>query len=171
MCQNNHELFEDFSHHAQLWIMALDGSTHEFEKILEHTNQYLRQWTSHGRSIHSLAMLYANQFLMIAGEIPNSQVSGCAIDALVHEIESIIERRHCKVISPMFMFYRDTGGAVNFASRSQFREKRTLGLITHETPVFNLGISTLKELYNGDFERPFEDSVYTQLFPTQEDLI
>jgi len=168
MAQAHCALFEGFSNQAQLWITALDGSPDEFGKILDHTQKYLPTWTSHGRLIHSSAILYANRFLMVAGEIPNSHVSGCAIDALVHEIALIVESRHCKILPSMLIFYREPSGSVNFASRSQFQEKLSQGLIPLETQVFNLGIPTLNELYNGEFERNFADSVYTQIFQIPE---
>ncbi len=170
MHQTSCDLFENFSKQAQVWITALDGSPDAFNLILDQTNKFLHQWTSHGRSIHCAATLHSNRFLMVAGEIPQGHVSGCAIDALVHEIGLIVEDRQCTILSPMFMFYRESTGFVNYASRSQFREKLSQGLITPDTQVFNLGIPTLDHLSSGEFERSFADSVYTQIFQTPESL-
>ncbi|MCY4223269.1 MAG: hypothetical protein OXF06_00375 [Bacteroidetes bacterium] len=168
MSSSNQPFFPDLSKEAQIWITPVDGSAEALNKILDQTQAYLTRWTSHGRSIVSSAMLYSDRFLIVAGEIPGGNVSGCGIDALVHEIASIVRTYQAKILSPMFIFYRSQNGEVDYVTRGPFRGMLSQGVISHETHVFNTGIHTLAQLRGGEFERPLPASVYARLFRVPE---
>ena len=170
MRSSNQSFFSDLSKEAQIWITPVDGSAEALNKILGQTQAYLTRWTSHGRSIVSSAMLYSDRFLIVAGEIPGGNVSGCGIDALVHEIASIVQTHQGKILSPMFIYYRSQNREVDYVTRGQFRDMLSQGVISQETHVMNTGLYMLGHLRMGEFERPLSESVYAQIFRVPETI-
>ena len=164
MSEPREMIFPSLSNEAHLWIIALDGKHTDIRDLLTQTQLFLEQWTSHGRPIRSEAMLKSNRFLLVAGEIPGSTISGCGVDALMHAVEEISAKKNCRILSPMLVFYRTEHGTVDYVSRNQAREMIHQGLISLETIVFNPGIYTLCALRTGEFEMPLSDSVYARIF-------
>ncbi len=164
MDQSYSSLFPNLSDGARLWIFVLKGAPADLKKLLTHTRSFLTEWTSHGRSIQSQAVLVADQFLFVCGEIANGTISGCGIDALMNALEESSVALNCHQLSPMLMYFRSKNGTVASASRSQFREMLNQGLIHPDTKIFNLGIHTLHALRTGEFERPFSESVFAKIF-------
>jgi len=171
MRSSSQPFFPDLSQEAQIWITSVDGPAEDLNKILNQIQVYLPKWTSHGRSVLSSAMVHTNRFLIVAGEIPDSNVSGCGIDSLIHEIESIVQSHQSKILSPMLIYYRTLSGEVEFVTRNQFRDMLSQEVTSQKTQVFNPGIHTLAQLRGGEFERPLSESVYAQMFRVSEAIL
>ncbi len=164
MDQSYASLFSGLSDGARLWIFGLQGAPADLQKLLIQTQLFLKQWTSHGRSIQGQAVLMLDRFLFISGEIANGTISGCGIDTLMHALEDASINLDCPLLSPMLVYYRTENGTIESASRSQFRKIVHQGLIRPDTKVFNLGIHTLHALRTGEFEVSFSESVFARIF-------
>ena len=146
--------------------MALDGDESGLKGLLTRTQQFIEQWVSHGRPVQGAAVLEANRFLLVAGEIAGGAISGCGIDTLMHAIEEASTIENCQLLSSMLIYYRSENGQVNFVSRGNFRKMVSEGLISSTTKVFNPGICTLGALRAKEFELPLAESVYSRMYRT-----
>jgi hypothetical protein len=157
-----HHLSDD----ASLWIIALDGDETGLRDLLTRTQEFIEQWVSHSRPVQGAAVLEANRFLLVAGEVAGGAISGCGIDALMRAIKEAATIENCRLLSPMLIYYRSESGQVNYASRGNFRKMVSEGLIRPSTKVFNPGIHTLGTLRAKEFELPLADSVYGRMYRT-----
>lgn len=159
-------ILHHLSNEARLWVIALDGDESRLHSVLARTRQFIEQWVSHGRPVQGAAMLEANRFLLVAGEVADGTISGCGIDALMHAIKEASAIEHCRLLSSMLIYYRSESGQVNYISRANFRKMVSEGLISSTTKVFNPGIYTLGALRAKEFELPLADSVYGRMYRT-----
>ena len=159
-------ILHHLSDEARLWVIALDGDESGLQGLLTRTQQFIEQWVSHGRPVQGAAVLEANRFLLIAGEVAGGAISGCGIDTLMHAIEEASTIENCQSLSPMLIYYRSESGQVNYVSRGNFRKMVSAGLISSATKVFNPGIYTLGALRAKEFELPLADSVYSRMYRT-----
>ena len=164
MRQSCQSIFPSLSDHAQLWVVPLEGTPVAFARLLHQIRLTLESWTSHGRAVQSSTTVLFNRFLLIAGEIPGSTVSGCGIDSLMHSVEEASTHSNCRMLSPMLMYYLREKESVAIAPRGQFRRMIAEGKISSTTRVFNPGVHTLRELRTNKFELPLSESVYAQIF-------
>lgn len=164
MHSSRETILSDRSDQARLWVIPLEGTHTDLQNLFAQVQLFLEEWTSHGRVIQSSAVLYSDRFLLIAGEIAGGTISGCGIDALMNAVEEISGNHHCRVLSPMFIYYRAEHGGIDFASRSQFQKMMSQDLVSPKTSVFNPGIHTLNALRAGEFELPLCNSVYARIF-------
>ncbi|MXY07156.1 MAG: hypothetical protein F4183_01240 [Rhodothermaceae bacterium] len=154
------------SDEASLWVIPLDGDESGLQGLLTRIQQFIEQWVSHGRTVQGAAVLEANRFLLVAGEVSGGTISGCGIDALMHAIKEASTVEHCRLLSSMLIYYRSESGQVNFVSRGNFRKMVSEGLINSTTKVFNPGIYTVGALRAKEFELPLADSVYSRMYRT-----
>ncbi|MDE2771539.1 MAG: hypothetical protein OXI44_10300 [Bacteroidota bacterium] len=157
-------ILHDLSDEARLWVIALDGDETGLQGLLTRTQQFIEQWVSHGRPVQGAAVLEANRFLLVAGEVAGGAISGCGIDALMHAIQEASMIENCRLLSSMLIYYRSESGQVNYTSRANFRKIVSEGLISSTTRVFNPGIYTLGALRAKEFELPLADSVYSRMY-------
>lgn len=166
MSSESDYILHHLSNEARLWVIALDGDETGLQGLLTRTRQFIEQWVSHSRPVQGAAVLEANRFLLVAGEVAGGAISGCGIDALMHAIKEASTTEHCRLLSSMLIYYRSESGQVDYVSRGNFRKMVSEGLISSTTKVFNPGIYTLGALRAKEFELPLADSVYSRMYRT-----
>lgn len=164
-------ILHHLSDEAHLWVIALDGDETGLQGLLARTQQFIEQWVSHSRPVQGAAVLEANRFLLVVGEVAGGAISGCGIDALMRAIKEASTIENCRLLSSMLIYYRSESDQVNYVSRGNFRKMVSEGLISSTTKVFNPGIYTLGALRTGEFELPLADSVYSRIYCTPETAI
>ena len=162
---SDHILYH-LSDEARLWVIALDGDETGLQGLLTRTQQFIEQWVSHGRPVQGAAVLEANRFLLVAGEVADGTISGCGIDALMRAVKEASTIENCRLLSSMLIYYRSESDQVTYVSRGNFRKMISEGLISFTTKVFNPGIHTLGRLRAKEFELPLAESVYSRLYRT-----
>ena len=80
--------------------------------------------------------------------------SGCSIDALFRQLQSLERELGASIVGGGRVFYRDASGAVESTDRARFAELAERGEVGAETPVFDTTVPTL-----GDWRRGFERRV------------
>ena len=164
MDSNSH--FASLSDQARLWIYPVDKSlSHEEKSAIEsQLEEFIQGWHSHGRKVNAEAFILHNRFILIAAEIPESEISGCGIDASVHAIEAIGKESGFSVLSGLAVMYRDSSGSVQVSSRSAFRKLVKSNEIKGNTIVFDPGITLLSQYRAGAFELPAHASWHAMVF-------
>jgi hypothetical protein len=160
---------------ARLWVYAADRplSDAEEETLTTQLEDFLSDWTSHGRSVEGAAEVRDGRFVLLAahrrsaasGSADDADVSGCGIDASVHVLESFAAETCVEWESGLRVFYRDADGAVRSAGRPAFAERAQRGEVDASTSVFDLGVDTVADLRAGRFERPAATSWHAEAFP------
>ncbi len=159
-------ILHHLSDEARLWVIALDGDGTGLQGLLTRTQQFIEQWVSHGRPVQGAAVLEANRFLLVAGEVAGGAISGCGIDALMRAVKEASAIENCRLLSSTLIYYRSESDQVNCVSRGSFRKLVSEGLVCSTTKVFNPGIYTLGALRAKEFELPLADSVYSRIYRT-----
>lgn len=151
---------------ARLWIYAADRplTADEQRHVVESLGTFLANWSSHRRPVRGEAHLLDDRFLMIAGDIPGGDISGCGIDASVHALEAASSELGFGWASALTLFYRDEEGRVQGVSRRAFKQLAEAGRVTGATPVFELSLPTVGDFRSGRFERPAGESWHAAAF-------
>jgi hypothetical protein len=151
---------------ARLWIHAaakpLPDETQE--ALLDHLSTFIEDWTSHEHTVEGAATVLHDRFLIVAGTpTGEDEISGCGIDDLTHAVDRAASTVDVEWVPSLHVLYRARDGSVVSASRRAFQQKAEEGAVTAETPVFDLSLTTLDALRNGQFERPARTSWHAQL--------
>ena len=152
---------------ARVWVFPTSApvSSAQQDQLLKALQTFFGVWQSHGRPARGAAAIIESRFLVVAGVLQNGgDLSGCSIDSLTHAIESAVADKGLTLLSPLMVFYRTPDGAVNTASRGAFRRLVRSEAIHDDTPVFDVGISSLGALRGGAFELPFQSSWHARVF-------
>ncbi|PSQ71933.1 MAG: hypothetical protein BRD38_00185 [Bacteroidetes bacterium QH_9_67_14] len=166
--------FSDMPDAARLWVYAADRplSDDEEKALTDRLEDFLSDWTSHGRPVEGAAEVRDGRFVLLAAHRPdaengstNADVSGCGIDASVHVLESFADETGVEWESGLRVFYRNADGAVRSAGRPAFAERAQRGEVDAATSVFDLSVDTVADLRAGRFERPAATSWHAEAFP------
>lgn len=158
-------LFPRLSDASKLWIYAADRPLTAAEQahLREMLAAFFDGWTSHRRPVLGDAAVLHDRFLVIAGEIPGGDVSGCGIDKMVHQVEAAATQQGYQWMPPLDIFYAGDDG-VRGVPRAAFRQLARDGAVDAETVVYDLGVDTLGALRAGAFERPAGAGWHARVF-------
>ena len=161
-------LFHDLPDDARLWVNPVDRdlSTDEQERALEMINGFIAGWSSHGRNVLGKAEIVADRFILIAAHIPGGDVSGCGIDASVHALGEVAEALGFGWVSGLDVLYLENG-RVRQANRARFAGLAAEGSVTAETVVFDVSVTTLRQIRNAGFGLPAHASWHGKVFGLQ----
>jgi hypothetical protein len=166
--------FPDLPGHARLWVYATDRplTDAEEETLIRRLEDFLADWTSHGRPVTGEAEVRDRRFVLLAAHRPgapaeeaNEGVSGCGIDASVQVLEDFAEETGLDWVSGLDVLYRDAEGHVESASRPAFQKQAAAGTVDAATPVFDLSVETVAALREGRFEHPAGQGWHAEAFP------
>lgn len=163
-------LFPDLPNEASLWIYAANRSFSEDEKtaLIEGLEPFLAQWTTHGHPVLGDAAIAHDRFLLVAGIVPDGELSGCGIDASIQAVKMLFNRLSLDFVPGLDVLYRATDGAVRNVSRPEFRALVQSGAVTAATPVFDLSLTTVGALRQGGLEKPAGRSWHAKVFRIPE---
>lgn len=159
-----HVAFETLSPNARLWVFgAGDVLDQEHAKqLLGIVDEYLSQWRAHGVPLVCSREFRDNRFLAIGVDEAATGASGCSIDGLFRTLQAAQSLLGTSLIGGGVMFYRDASGIVQCVERGRFVELAREGVITLETPVFDLTIDTVSR-WRERFEKRAAESWHKRL--------
>ncbi len=160
-------LFPALPDAARIWVFATrEAITDTLQaQLLSRLRSFIAGWRSHGNATSGDAVIIDHRFLVVGGILHDGgALSGCSIDSLTRAIESAAQDLDTELLSPLAVFYRDSDGCVQSASRGAFRRLVKAGDILDNTPVFDLGVTTVGVFRGGAFEQPFCESWHARVF-------
>lgn len=150
--------FESLPTQARIWIYQSDRimSSEQVVGIQKDVEKFLTRWVSHQVEIEAGFAIYHNLFLIIGANQFRSQLSGCSIDASVHEIKRIEHNNNVNLLNRMHLAYRNSVG-IQIVHLSKFKNLLSTRELSENTIVFNNLVQT-KEALSNEWEIPISQS-------------
>ena len=158
--------FDSLPDDARVWVFGadrpLDAPTSE--RLLGLVDAHLAQWAAHGAPLTSARDWRDDRFLTVAVDQRTAGASGCSIDALFRQLQTLERELGISIVGGGRVFYRDSKGQVQSADRATFTELAERGAVTPETRVFDPTVATLGA-WRESFERRASESWHGSLMP------
>lgn len=159
-------LFDGLTNGARLWIYGFkrDLQAAEADQVEQLIQTFCGQWRSHGAPVTSGGGVLERHFAMIAGELPDGNISGCGIDASVRLFKDLRDQQQLDALDHSLVHYRQSDGTIATANRALFQALVRDGKVDEQTPVFDLTVETVGAYREGCFELPMRDSWHANAF-------
>ena len=160
--------FNQLPDDARLWVFASDRplSSDEARTLLLEVDSFLAGWKAHGAPLRSAREWRDDRFLVIGVDPTVEQASGCSIDGLFRGLRSLETALGTTLVGGGRVFYRDTLGAPQVASRGAVPELAAAGVISRDTRVFDTALTDAGS-YRDRFETPARETWVATLLDRQ----
>jgi hypothetical protein len=132
--------------------------------VLRGLSDFMERWQAHGAPVAGVYGLVHDRFLVVAQAPGGAVATGCSIDSMKSEIRSLEERLGARLQDGGRVFYRGPDGAVESATRTEFKALAADGRISPDTEVFDISLTRLGDLRPGTFSKAVRDSWHLQLY-------
>jgi hypothetical protein len=145
--------FEQLPDDARVWVFGADRAltADERRRLFEVVDAHLERWAAHGEPLTSARDWRHDRFLTVGVDQRTAGASGCSIDVLFRQLQSLERELGASLVGGGRVFWRATAGEVRSADREEFAARAARGEITPSTRVFDPTVATL-----GDWRRGFE---------------
>ena len=157
--------FDTLPEDARPWIFAADRPLQEDERdrLLERVDAFLEQWRAHGAPLTASRDWRYDRFLFIGVDENAAGVSGCSIDALVHDIKALEAELNTTMVDHSPVMFRE-GDAIRRVFRKEFAELAADGNVSADTLVFDNSLTTVGQVRAGEWEVRAADSWHGKAF-------
>ena len=157
--------FDLMPEHARLWIFAAERplDSAERDRLLLNVDSFLETWRAHGAPLNAARDWRYDRFLFVSVDEAAAGVSGCSIDALIHDIRALEKELQTTLFDNAPVVFRD-GADIRRVTRDVFAEMAKTGSVTVETPVFNNTLTNVGQLESGEWEVPAAKSWHARAF-------
>jgi len=160
--------FDELPDHGRLWVFPVSRAleTEEEGRLLAEVDAFLDGWAAHGRLLRSARRLVEGRFLLVGVDVDAEAPSGCSIDALVHRLRDLAERRGFTLTDHEPVRYRppQAPGEIRAVPRGEFRRLAAEEAITPEVRVFDTTLTRVGDLRHEGLERPARTSWHARAF-------
>lgn len=125
---------------------------------------FMENWRSHGAPVAGLYGIVDSRFLVIVQSPDGAAATGCSIDSMKGEIAALEGILSTRLQDGGRIYYRGEAGAVESATRAEFKALAAAGRITPDTEVFDLTVTRFGDLRPGVFSRKLRDSWHLKLY-------
>ena len=158
--------FDSLPDDSRVWVFGADRAldTASTQRLLGIVDAHLAQWAAHGSPLTSARDWRDDRFLTVAVDQHTAGASGCSIDTLFRQLQTLERELAVSLVGGGRVFYRDPSGSVQSADRAAFTDLADRGVVTPSTAVFDPTVQTLGDWRRG-FERPARESWHGTLMP------
>ncbi len=155
-------MFENFSDGARLWAYGFEVRLTPAQRdVVEAAlRRFISEWQVHGKPVKGDFIILENQIVLL---VTDDDVSGCSIDSSVAVFKQINMEHGWNALNPNLVFFRSKRG-IEAVSRPEFQVLVAAGEIKDDTKVLDFTCTTLGQLRQGGFERPFAESWHAAAF-------
>ncbi len=152
---------------ARIWIFPSDREMQgrAAEALLRTLDGFLDGWNAHGAPLRSGRALLYERFLVVGVDEAATPPSGCSIDALFRDIQSLAAAAGARFLGAEAVWYRDAQGQIKRTTRPAFRAEANSGRITADSIVFDNTVARLSDLRTGRWEGPASERWHAALLP------
>ena len=158
--------FDELEDNSRIWIFQSTQYL-EFEKverISARLMNFLDQWQAHGRDLRASFNILYDRFIVVCLDEKSYQATGCSIDKLVHQFQSLEQELRISLMERTQIAFRDENGLIDTMHMMNFRAMLENGEFDESTIVFNNLIETKNEL-SKNWEVPVAQSWHKQWLP------
>ncbi|UWX56059.1 ABC transporter ATPase [Maribacter litopenaei] len=143
---------------SRVWIYQANRSFTEVEliEIKNDLNEFLENWTAHGKDLKAGFEIKYNRFLVIALNQSGQAATGCSIDASVHFIQHLEKKYQVELLDKMNVSFKQ-GEYIAYKTLLDFKAMAKQKAISKNTIVFNNLVATKGE-YLDHWEVPASES-------------
>ena len=143
---------------SRVWIYQANRSftDAELQEISTEFDEFLSQWTAHGKGLKAGYEIRYRRFLIIALDQSSQPATGCSIDASVHFIQNLEKKYKVELLDKMNVSYKQ-GEYVAYKTLLEFKTMAKQRAISKNTIVFNNLVATKGE-YKEHWEVPASES-------------
>ena len=156
--------FETLPPSARVWVFGAAAPVvgAALEQLMHIVDDHLRDWRAHGTPLVCAHAWRDDRFLAVAVDEAATGASGCSIDGLFRTLAGAEPQIGTSLVGGGMIFWRDTGGTVQMATRSAFVAAAANGVVVADTSVFDTTVTTVGE-WRSQFERPARASWHGRL--------
>ena len=125
---------------------------------------FMESWQAHGAPVAGLYGLVHSRFLIVVQTPEGASASGCSIDSMKSEIKALEGILSSTLQDGGRLYFRGADGAVESATRAEFKLLARDGRITPDTEVFDITLTRFGDLRPGVFSKPLRDSWHRTLY-------
>ena len=147
MTETSIPTFSQLSDTSRVWIFQSSKELSEqwSQLISTELTSFLQDWAAHGKDLFASFEIRFNRFIVIAVDENMAGATGCSIDKMMKEIQSIDLKFNLNLLERMKVAYRD-GKEISEVSVNDFPALLKSGKATENTMVFNNTVQTISEL-------------------------
>jgi hypothetical protein len=151
-----------------VWVFsaAAELSADASGRLLDAVDDFLSQWNAHGSPLVCARDWRDDRFLAIGVDQSTAGASGCSIDGLFRTLARLEPELGTTMLGGGRVYYRDSQGGVNVATRPAFNQLARDGQVGPDTSVFDTSV-TSASAWREAFERPVRESWHAQLIAPQ----
>lgn len=138
---------------ARLWVFGTARPLIEREarQLLDTVDRYLDDWKAHGTPLTSARAWQDDRFLIVAVDEAAAGASGCSIDGLFRQLQTLERTLGTSLVGGGRIFFRDSSSAIVSVPRDEFSDLAEQGAVGPSTPVLDPSITRL-----GEWRKRFE---------------
>ena len=134
------------------------------ERISARLLNFLEGWEAHGKPLQASFTILHDWFIAVALDEESYQATGCSIDKLTRQIQSLETELKVSLTDRTGIAYRDHNGLIQTMHMVNFRAAMESGEFDESTIVFNNLIET-KGQVKDEWEVPVARSWHKQWLP------
>lgn len=156
--------FFELPDHSRVWIYAAhrDLTQIEVAEIHESLNQFLKEWSSHGKNMDAASLIEFDRIVVIAVDESAAMASGCGIDKSVRFMQDLGAKWNIDFFKRTQTFYFE-GDLIRSKELNEFWAMKKAGLLLDETLILDNAIKTLGEFKN-KWKIPFSKSWHAEMW-------
>ena len=134
------------------------------EVIKEKMDQFIEDWTVHGKNLKATYQIVEPLFIVVAVDESLAELSGCSKDALTKEIKAIGDELGVDFFDRLMVAYHPSEEEIALVDLGAFKKLIQKDEITQNTIVYNNLIETKADLKH-KWQIPVKDSWHKQVAP------
>lgn len=148
--------FDTLPDTARTWVFAADANLSKSQsgQLLNAVDEFLDGWKAHGEPLTVGRDWKYNRFLTVAVDQSTAGASGCSIDGLFRILKSIEARIGSSLVGGGRVFFRNSEGVIQSASREEFAKLGRQKEVSPSTVIFDPSVVSL-----GEWRSQFESDV------------
>ncbi|MDP6922174.1 MAG: ABC transporter ATPase [Lutibacter sp.] len=156
--------FDSMSAASRIWLYPSDRpfTAEETDYISKRLDRFTAHWLRHGEKLQASYTIRYDQFIILAVDESQQQVSGCAIDDSIRLIKEFETKFGLSMTNRLHVQFRDQE-AVRVETLSDFQDCISAGEVDANTIVFNNLISSKADLSDA-WEVPAHSSWHQRFF-------
>src|SRR5437016_2737143 len=135
--------FDTLPDSARVWVFASDKplSGAVADTLLASVDHFLSEWRAHGVPLRCGRDWRDDRFLAVGVDVTAENASGCSIDGLFRNLQTLEKQIGSRLVGGGRVFYRAEAG-IETASREEFAARVKRGAVSKETEVFDTSVTS-----------------------------